>query len=284
MNVIDLIQFYNSIVLRNETKQNKTKIETNINLNFTGALALVTGGGSGIGRAVCQLLAREKVNVVAGDLNQATVAETIDQLTKNGSSDLNHLAVSLDVSDRKSVEDVFNQIKTHYNGKSLNILVNCAGITRDAQLVKMTDEKFDEVIDVNLKGTFIASQLACKNMIEGKVPWGSIVNVSSTSGKYGNFGQVNYAASKAGVIGMTKSIAKEMAKNNIRCNCVVPGFIDTPMVKTVPEHILAMVEAITALGRKGHPIEVAEAIVFLATPRSSFITGESIDVTGGMFM
>ena len=256
----------------------------NSNTPASGALALVTGGGSGIGRAVCQLLAREKVNVVAGDLNESGVKETVEQLVKGGPSDLSHLAVSMNVTDRASVESVFKQISTHYNGKPLNILVNCAGITRDAQLTKMTDAQFDEVLNVNLKGTFIPTQLACKNMVDGKVTWGSIVNVSSTSGKYGNFGQINYAATKAGVVGMTKTTAKEMAKHNIRCNCVVPGFIDTPMVKTVPEHIIAMVEAVTALGRKGSPIEVAEAIVFLATPRSSFITGESIDVTGGMFM
>lgn len=165
-----------------------------------------------------------------------------------------------------------------------NIIVNCAGITRDAMMLKMTDEQLDRVLDVNIRGTFYPIQIGCKQMIDGKREWGSIVNVSSTSGKYGNVGQVNYAASKAAIYGLTKSVAKEMAKYNIRCNAVVPGFIDTPMTETVPEHLAQISLMLIALKRKGRPEEVAEAIAFLASENSSYITGTTIDVTGGFLM
>ena len=246
------------------------------------SLAVVTGAGSGIGRAVCHLLSQRGVHVVAADLRGEQASETLSQLAADPS--LTHLAQQVDVSSRDSVESLFAKVSSHYDGLAANILVNCAGITRDALMHKMTDQQFDEVISVNVKGTYMPTQVACRAMIAAKRPWGSVVNVSSTSGKYGNIGQVNYAASKAAIYGLTKSVAKEMARYNVRCNAVVPGFIDTPMVASVPEHLAQLSLMLIALRRKGRPDEVAEAIAFLASERSSYITGTTIDVTGGFLM
>ena len=244
-------------------------------------IAVVTGAGSGIGRAVCNILSQRNVNIVAADLNGEKAAETVKSLSGSGS--VTHICQPVDVSQRGSVTSLFTKVKQQYDLPA-NIIVNCAGITRDAMMLKMTDEQFDEVLNVNIRGTFYPTQIGCKQMIEGKREWGAVVNVSSTSGKYGNVGQVNYAASKAAIYGFTKSVAKEMAKYNIRCNAVVPGFIDTPMVATVPEHLAQLSIMLIALRRKGRPEEVAEAIAFLASEKSSYITGTTIDVTGGFLM
>jgi len=245
--------------------------------------ALVTGAGSGIGRAVCNVLAkREGVNIIAADIRKSSADETVKKLEEKGCS-LTHVSLEVDVSKRESVSEVFSQANKVFKSPP-NIIVNCAGITRDAMLLKMTDQQLDSVLDVNIKGTFYPTQIGCKLMVENKVPWGSIVNLSSASGKYGNIGQSNYAFSKEGVIGFTKSVAKEMAKYNIRCNAVVPGFIETPMTESIPEHIVQVSLMLIALKRKGTAEEVAEAIAFLATQRSSYITGAALDVTGGFLM
>jgi len=248
---------------------------------FVQPLAVVTGGGSGIGRATCQILCRDGVSVVAADINEDHAKETISSLPSSGQ--LKHASFPIDVSQRSSVQEVFDKVIKEY-GRPANIIVNCAGITRDAMMVKMTDEQLNQVLDVNIKGTFYPIQIGCKQMIEAKVPWGSIVTVSSTSGKYGNVGQTNYATSKEGIVGLTKSVAKEMAKYNIRCNAVVPGYIDTPMTKTIPEHIAQVTMMLIALKRSGKPEEVAEAIAFLSSEKASYITGATLDVTGGFLM
>lgn len=248
---------------------------------LVGRVAVVTGAGSGIGRAVCNGLAKLNVTVVAADINAENAKQTIAGLPENSAS--GHLAFGVNVTKRPEVESLFKAMFDALK-KPPTILVNCAGITRDAQLVDMTDEQFDEVIAVNLKGTFLPTQIACRLMKEHKVPEGSIVNVSSISGKVGNFGQVNYAATKSAVVGFTKSVAKELAKNNIRCNAVLPGFIDTPMVASVPEKITMIMNMLTPMGRQGKPEEVADAIIYLASPQSSYVTGTTIEVTGGLFM
>lgn len=162
--------------------------------------------------------------------------------------------------------------------------MNCAGITRDTRMINMTEEMFDDVIKVNLKGTYLMSQAISKLMIENKVESGSIINISSVSAKIGNFGQCNYAASKSGVIGLTKTIAREMAMYNIRCNAIMPGFIDTPMVQKVPDKVLDKIIEEIPLKRFGTPEEIADTCVFLASRRSSYITGSVIQVSGGLFM
>lgn len=244
------------------------------------SIAVVTGSGSGIGRAVCNILSQRQVNIVAADISGEKAAETVTGLSASGTSHISH---QTDVSQRESVTSLFQKVKQEYDLPA-NIIINCAGITRDALMIKMTDQQLDQVLDVNVKGTFYATQIGCKEMIDGKRDWGSVVNVASTSGKYGNIGQVNYAASKSAIYGLTKSVAKEMAKYNIRCNAVVPGFIDTPMTQTIPEHLAQVSLMLIALKRKGRPEEVAEAIAFLASEQSSYITGTTIDVTGGFLM
>ena len=246
------------------------------------SIAVVTGAGSGIGRAVCSILAHRGVNIVASDLKPESATETVHLLPSDGGS-RTHIAMQVDVAQRESVAQLFAAVKSQYDIPA-NIIVNCAGITRDAMMLKMTDQQLDDVLNVNVKGTFYPTQIGCKAMIEGKRDWGSVVNVSSASGKYGNVGQANYAASKAAIYGFTKTVAKEMAKYNIRCNAVVPGFIDTPMVATIPEHLAQLSLMLIALKRKGKPEEVAEAIAFLASQQSSYITGTTIDVTGGFLM
>ncbi|XP_062619276.1 estradiol 17-beta-dehydrogenase 8-like [Saccostrea cucullata] len=193
-----------------------------------------------------------------------------------------HQKYPCDVSDSASVNDLVSKIRERYSSAP-HVAVNSAGITRDRTMMKLTEEDFDKVIDVNLKGTWLLNRAVGKAMLADKVP-GSIVNISSLVGKTGNIGQTNYAASKAGVIGLTKSMAKEMGKFNIRVNAVLPGFIETPMTDVVPEHLIQMTKMLIPLGRLGNPEEIANTCAFLASDKSSYITGATIEVTGGLFM
>ncbi|RWS31201.1 estradiol 17 beta-dehydrogenase 8-like protein [Leptotrombidium deliense] len=245
-----------------------------------GRVAVVTGGGSGIGRAVCELLSKEKVNVAVADISEASARQTCESLA---AADLRHSSVQMDVSNSSSVEEAFYSVVSNYK-TAPSILVNCAGITRDAFMSEMSEDDFDKVIDVNLKGTFLTTKIAYKYMVEHNVNEGSIVHVSSISGKIGNLGQCNYSASKAAVEAFTRTVAKEMAIHNIRCNAVMPGFIKTPIVLTVPEKVMKMLLKMTPIGRLGKPEEVAEAIVFLASSKSSYITGTTLQVSGGLYM
>ncbi|XP_076349014.1 (3R)-3-hydroxyacyl-CoA dehydrogenase-like [Tachypleus tridentatus] len=248
---------------------------------LVGRLALVTGGGSGIGRAVCQALAREGATVVVADRNENAAKSTLDTLLQVNQN--KHAVKFVDVSQSQSVHYLFSSISQQLS-QVPDIVVNSAGITQDAMLNDLTEQMFDDVLTVNLKGTFLVIQAACKLMVSENIKDGSLVNVSSIVGKVGNIGQCNYAASKAGVVGLTKAVAKEVAKHGIRCNAVMPGFIDTPMVGTVPEKVMEYFKKQTPLARQGKPEDVAEACLFLASPKSSYITGEVIEVTGGLFM
>jgi len=242
---------------------------------LTGRLALVTGGARGIGRAVCQILARDNARVVVSDLNLDSCLETQSSLRSD-----EHFSVASDVSSRESVNECFKQILDKYK-QAPDIIVNSAGITKDGFMLRMKEEDFDKVIDVNLKGTFLVTQAAASLMKEQKLP-GSIVNIASIVGRTGNIGQANYTASKAGVIGFTKTAAKELGKFGIRVNVILPGFIKTPMTDVVPDKVKAGLLSAIPLGDFGYPEDIAEVAGFLASNRSKYITGASFDVNGGL--
>uniref|UniRef100_A0A2A4K4U4 (3R)-3-hydroxyacyl-CoA dehydrogenase n=1 Tax=Heliothis virescens TaxID=7102 RepID=A0A2A4K4U4_HELVI len=246
-----------------------------------GRLALVTGAGSGIGRATCQVLSREGAIVIAADRNYDAASETIKKHTAlaSGSNDADHMAAELDVANPNAVQSLLQTALKQYKAPP-TIVVNSAGITRDNWLLKLSEQDYDSVLNTNLKGTFLVMQTFSRAMTEAGVP-GSIINISSIIGKYGNMGQTNYSASKAGVIAMTQSAAKELGKFNIRVNVILPGFIETPMVKTIPEKVQQAMLKMVPLGRLGSPSEIAEVIAFLSSEKSSFMTGASVDVTGG---
>lgn len=245
---------------------------------LSGRLAVVTGAGSGIGRAVCRVFASEGATVIGADMNEKGMEETLAMIKDTG----DHQSYQCDVSSSASVNNLLDKIKEKYSSAP-QVAVNSAGITRDRTMMKLTEEDFDKVVNVNLKGTWLLNKAVGKAMLTNKVQ-GSIVNISSLVGKTGNIGQTNYAASKAGVIGITKSMAKEMGKFNIRVNAVLPGFIETPMTETVPENLMQMTKLLIPLGRLGNPEEIANTCAFLASDKSSYITGATIEVTGGLFM
>ncbi|KAH9497776.1 hypothetical protein DERF_013736, partial [Dermatophagoides farinae] len=229
---------------------------------FANRIAIVTGGGSGIGRAVCKLLAKENASVIVADRNVKSAQETITSM--NGGQ---HVAVEVDVAKLDSIKSMFESVnKTYGSDEVVTLLVNSAGITKDGWMIDMKPEDFDQVLDVSLKGTFYTTQIACKTMIDKKKnDGGSIVNFTSVSAKIGNMGQVNYVAAKAGVEGLTRTVAREM-------------------VETVPEHIMQGMLLLTPLGRMGKPEEVADAIKFLLSKESSYITGAMLQISGGLFM
>ncbi|XP_068084171.1 (3R)-3-hydroxyacyl-CoA dehydrogenase isoform X2 [Anabrus simplex] len=234
--------------------------------------------GSGIGRAVCQTLAREGACIIATDRNPEAVRETVGLLTRDAGQ--SHIALTMDVTSANSVNTSLQSAIEHFS-RPPSIVVNNAGITKDNFILKTDERSFQDVIDVNLKGTFLVLQATAKAMSEAGITDGSIINVASIVGKWGNIGQANYSASKAGVEALTKTAAKEFGKLGIRCNAVLPGFIATPMTDTVPENVKAMFLSRVAAGRLGRPEEVAEVITFLASDRSSYVNGASVEVTGG---
>lgn len=255
---------------------------------LAGRVAIVTGGGSGIGRATCELFAKNGANVVVVDRGQSGVDGTLANISQalalraDGTGQV-HRSFVADVCDGNAVRSLVAEVTGAYKGPP-TILVNSAGITRDQILLRMKEEEFDEVINVNLKGTFLMAQAVSQAMVQAKVAEGSIINIGSISGKTGNVGQANYSASKAGVVGLTKTLAKELSRFNIRCNTVLPGFIKTPMTDKMPEKVVKMMMQFIPLGILGEPEQIAEACLFLASSRSSYMTGASLDVTGGLGM
>lgn len=253
-------------------------------------IALITGGASGIGKSIAKLYAKNGASLCLADvsidklniLSEEIKTENKDRLIKISTH-------SCDVSKIGDIENLFNSIREAHK-LSPNIIVNSAGITRDQLMIKMSEKDFDQVINVNLKGTFLINQLAVKCLMENAKSVGSnkiqinasIINIASVVGKYGNIGQTNYAASKAGVEGLTKTIAKELGKFNIRCNAILPGFIATPMTDFVPENILQSIIKSVPLRRIGQPQDIAELALFLASDSSSYITGASIECSGGL--
>ncbi|XP_014602973.1 PREDICTED: estradiol 17-beta-dehydrogenase 8-like isoform X1 [Polistes canadensis] len=242
-----------------------------------GKLAFVTGAGSGIGRETCRILAREGAKVIAVDQNLKMAEDTVKVL--NGAD---HIALKVNITDPHDVEQAFKHTVKQYS-TSPTIIVNSAGITRENFILKLSETEFNDVINVNLKGTFLIMQNAVKTMIEtGQTEGSSIINIASIVGKTGNIGQGNYSASKAGVEALTKTASMEFGKLGIRVNAVLPGFIETPMTDTIPEKVKTMFVNRISFKRMGKPKEVAEVITFLASNRSSYVNGASIEVTGGL--
>jgi 3-oxoacyl-(acyl-carrier-protein) reductase len=241
-----------------------------------GKTAIVTGGARGIGRAISVKLASEGANVVICDIviNEAA-EETVKLIEEQG---VKAAAIQANVTLPEDCEKLFKQAVEQFG--AVDILVNNAGVTRDNLIMKMKEEEFDLVISTNLKGTYNMMKAAARPMMKAR--YGRIVNISSVVGIYGNAGQVNYSASKAGVIGMTKSLAKELGSRGITCNAVAPGFIETDMTKVIPEDIKTEMIKSIALGRAGQPEDVAKVVAFLASDEAAYVTGQVIEVAGGM--
>jgi 3-oxoacyl-[acyl-carrier protein] reductase len=244
---------------------------------LNGKIALVTGGAQGIGRAIALALAREGARVAISDINLEKAKETCREIEALGKE---ALAVGGSVAEAKDAEAMVEKTVEAFGG--LDILVNNAGITRDGILLRMKEEDWDLVLDVNLKGAFHCTKASLRALIKRK--GGKIINIASVTGQMGNAGQANYAASKAGLLGLTKSAAREYASRNIQVNAVAPGFIDTAMSQAIPQKEREMLIKAIPMERLGTPEDIAEAVLFLASPASDYITGQVVNVNGGMFM
>jgi 3-oxoacyl-[acyl-carrier protein] reductase len=242
-----------------------------------GHTALITGGGRGIGKAIAEALAKRGANTVIVDVDTAIAQTAATELRQYG---IRSLALKADVSNAAEVRRMFEQTVTEFG--RVEVLVNNAGITRDGLLMRMKDEDWDAVININLKGTFLCSKEAVKLM--SKQRYGRIVNIASIVAFMGNPGQANYSASKAGIIGLTKTVAKEYASRGITVNAVAPGFITTAMTDSLPETVRQEMLKAIPMSRFGTIEDVANAVVFLALPESGYITGQVLHVNGGMYM
>jgi len=238
-------------------------------------VAIVTGGSAGLGRATAELFASEGAAVSIWDVNTEAGQSLADELNAAG---YRAEFRTIDVSDSVAVSATVEAVREAFG--SVDILINNAGITRDATLLKMADDQFDQVIDVNLKGVFNCGRAAAGVMVEQGS--GSIVNTSSVVALYGNFGQTNYVATKAGVIGMTRVWARELGRKGVRVNAVAPGFIATEMVMAMPEKVRGMMSEKTPLQRLGKPEEIAQAYLFLASDEAAFVHGAVLSVDGGL--
>ncbi len=240
-------------------------------------VAIVTGGGQGIGKGILLSLASSGVNVVAADINQEAAAEASREAESLG---VRAISCEVNVAEAGSVEEMVSATMDTFG--RIDQLVNNAGITRDGLLMKMDDAAWKAVIDVNLNGTYLCSRMVIRQMIKQR--YGRIVNISSVVGAMGNVGQTNYAASKAGVEGFTKALAREVAQRNITVNAVAPGFIQTAMTDAIPEKARDLLISQIPMQRLGTPEDVASAVNFLLSDAASYITGQVIAVNGGMYM
>jgi 3-oxoacyl-[acyl-carrier protein] reductase len=246
-------------------------------LKLIGKVALVTGAAQGIGKAIALLLARNGADIVVSDINLEKAEETAKEI---GSIGPKAMAFKVDVANLNEVERMMEAILDKF-GK-IDILVNNAGITRDKLILRMTEEDWDAVLNVNLKGTFHCTKVVVRHM--AKQRGGKIVSIASVVGEMGNAGQVNYAASKAGVIGLTKTIAREFAQRRINVNAIAPGYIETPMTEVLPEKVKEELKRLIPMERLGKPEDVAEAVLFLVSEESNYITGQVLNVNGGIYM
>jgi|TARA_B110000263_G_scaffold189515_1_gene167205 3-oxoacyl-[acyl-carrier protein] reductase len=240
-------------------------------------VALVTGGGQGIGRVIADNLAKMGAHTVLGDVNLENAEKAAKNIRDNGGK---ATAVLLNVMDPVNVRQVFDLIGKEF--KPLDILVNNAGITKDGLFIRMKEDDWDRVLAVNLKGSFLCGQQAAKQMMKQRS--GSIVNIASIVGVMGNPGQANYSASKAGLIGLTKTMARELAPRNITVNAIAPGFIDTDMTRVLDDKIRDKLIEQIPLARLGLPVDIAHSVAFLVSGQSNYITGQVINVNGGMLM
>jgi 3-oxoacyl-[acyl-carrier protein] reductase len=244
-------------------------------MRLNGKVAIVTGAGQGIGAATALKFAQEGATVALCDLNAGAVQAVVDACREAGAQ---AVGFTVDIARREAVRDMVAQVREQFG--RIDVLVNNAGITRDARLQNMTVEQFEQVIDVNLRGVFHATQAVLDCMITQEA--GVILNASSVVGIYGNYGQTNYAASKSGVIGFTKTWSRELGPKGIRVNAVAPGFIDTPILATVPAEVLEKMRSQVPLRRLGKPEEIANIYAFLASDEASYINGAVIEASGGM--
>ena len=244
-------------------------------MRFANKIVIITGAGRGIGQAAALRFAREGAKVAVCDRDKAAVDETVARIQSQGAE---ALEFAVDITDSGAVEGMVADVIAGWH--RVDVLVNNAGAVMDAQLKDMSDEQFDRIIDINLKGTYRCARAAVGHMI--KQGSGVIINASSIAGVYGNFGQTNYVAAKAGVIGMTKTWARELGRKGIRVNAVCPGLIETPLTADLPEKVMEVMRTRIPLGRAGRPEEIASVYAFLASDDASYINGAVIEVSGGM--
>jgi len=244
---------------------------------LSNKVALITGAARGIGKEIALTLAKEGADIAICDVNEEALAQAKSEIESGGRQ---CLTASVDVSDTKAAEEMANKTLDKF-GK-IDILVNNAGITRDGLLMRMKEEDWDAVLSVNLKGAFNFTKAVSRGMIKQRS--GNIVNIASIIGIMGNAGQANYSASKAGMIGLTKSAAKELAQRGIRVNAIAPGFIKTPMTEKLTDEQTEMMLKLIPLAKLGEPADVAKVVLFLVSDASSYVTGEVIKVDGGMVM
>ena len=246
-------------------------------MGLTGQVALVTGAAQGIGRAIALLLARNGADIIVSDVNLEKAEETAKEIEETGQR---AMAIKVDVAHSEEVERMVQTILERFG--HIDILVNNAGIARDKLILRMTEEDWDAVLNVNLKGTFNCTKAVVRHM--SKQRSGKIVSIASVVGEMGNVGQANYSASKAGVIGFTKTIAREFAQRGININAIAPGYIETPMTDVLPEKAKEGLRQLIPMNRLGRPEDVAEAVLFLVSETSSYITGQVLNVNGGIYM
>lgn len=244
---------------------------------FKDKVVVVTGASRGIGREIALLFAEQGARVVLSARSEQTVAEFADELVRRGFEAMSVIGNVADVAD---VEKLFSRAKEKYG--RVDVLVNNAGITRDGLLMRMKDDDWDAVLDTNLKGAFLCTRSAAKLMSKQK--YGRIINISSVVGEMGNAGQANYCASKAGLIGLTKSVARELARRNVTVNAVTPGFIETEMTDALPDRTRQDLQAQIPMGCFGQTGDVAQAVLFLSSDGAKYITGQVLGVNGGMYM
>ncbi|NRF26500.1 3-oxoacyl-ACP reductase FabG [Vibrio coralliilyticus] len=243
-------------------------------INLEGKIALVTGASRGIGRAIAEILVERGATVIGTATSENGAAAISEYLGENGKG------LALNVTDIESIEATLKNINDEFG--AIDILVNNAGITRDNLLMRMKDDEWNDIINTNLTPIYRMSKAVLRGMMKKRA--GRIINVGSVVGTMGNAGQTNYAAAKAGVIGFTKSMAREVASRGVTVNTVAPGFIETDMTKALNDEQRAVTLANVPAGRLGDPREIASAVAFLASPEAAYITGETLHVNGGMYM